>query len=738
MPSASVKKSFAQAAAGNGDDSANPWQTVKGKKINRPTFRGTSNKIVKIGMKNSNGVTTQLLADLRKEEGMTLVHSVENVVRNTLNGTTLLQKKPISCETVAQTLGGDKSTVIKAPNVSFVKFMNVPLVDRDGSEINIEEYIECIRKDPKWQDIKFFKTPYFATPLKNPNTITAPIKIGIIDDDKGTQATKVVGKMVNLRGNVKMCMKWIVKESVEQCTTCLCWSSSVPPTNKQREKKKMIALSGVQIAMGNTRQHPTSALSSIFEVNENQSTASQTEFYDDALKNMASANKTWEAVQWTRARKPPPAMVKNREGNPVASLEELWDVFHHQYNQSTEGAVDDSIVYDIPSRTERDSFPISRTELLDALTSCSNVSAPGPDKLTWYHLKHLMNEDRFCTDIVNLYNDILNLGVWPSPFKESYSVVIPKPNKPHYESAKMYRPITLLNTLGKLFTKTLAKRTNQECITHSLLFKGQCGGVEEHSTLDAGITLLAFIQDAQRKGLFPSFLTFYIAQFFPSINHDLLCQILQHLGFSLKIVNFFRSFFQNRHTMYAWGSFKSPLFSCSHGVPQGDCLSPILTAIFISVLFHIIETRFGTTNKLLISFVDDGGIAVASESIFGNCRALEEIMTFVIDTTHRLGLQIEGDKTELIHFRTLLFNKWHGPVSRSITVNNKEIKNKDVLRVYYPPLLNMKLKRPEGAKGCKPILAEHDMFMIGCLKSKVDKKAIQVLSTALEEIRLDS
>ncbi|KAF8626633.1 hypothetical protein AX17_006506, partial [Amanita inopinata Kibby_2008] len=52
-------------------------------------------------------------------------------------------------------------------------------------------------KDSKWKDIKIFKTPYYATPLKNPNAISAPIKIGIIDDEKGSQAAKVVGKMQN-------------------------------------------------------------------------------------------------------------------------------------------------------------------------------------------------------------------------------------------------------------------------------------------------------------------------------------------------------------------------------------------------------------------------------------------------------------------------------------------------------------------------------------------------------------
>ncbi|KAF8638448.1 hypothetical protein AX17_002205, partial [Amanita inopinata Kibby_2008] len=404
-------------------------------------------------------------------------------------------------------------------------------------------------------------------------------------------------------------------------------------------------------------------------------------FYDEALNNMANSHKPWEAVQWTRARRTPPlASIKNRQNSPIQSLEELWDTLHAQYSDATNMCIDDSIVQDLPSKQERPLFAISNTEIQDALSLCSNVSAPGPDRLTWYHLKHLIEDNAFLSRLAALYNDILDLGVWPSAFKESFSVVIPKPNKPHHDTAKMYRPIALLNTLSKLFTKVLAKRLNQECTLSDLLYKGQCGGVEEHSTTDAGLSLLAFIQDAQRKGLCPSFLTFDIAQFFPSINHDLLCQILQRLGFSSKLVKFFSSFFSNRHTTYAWGSFKSPLFPFSLGVPQGDCLSPILAAIYIAVLFILMERRFGTTNKLFLSFVDDGGIAVASQSYTQNCQLLQDILLFATDNTNRLGLRIEDDKTEFIHFRTLLFNKWHYPRPTTITVNNKTIQNKDILR----------------------------------------------------------
>ena len=38
------------------------------------------------------------------------------------------------------------------------------------------------------------------------------------------------------------------------------------------------------------------------------------------------------------------------------------------------------------------------------------------------------------------------------------SIIIPKPNKALYDTLKIFRSITLLNTLGKLIEKIIAKR----------------------------------------------------------------------------------------------------------------------------------------------------------------------------------------------------------------------------------------------------------------------------------------
>ncbi|TFK60579.1 hypothetical protein BDN72DRAFT_739457, partial [Pluteus cervinus] len=49
-------------------------------------------------------------------------------------------------------------------------------------------------------------------------------------------------------------------------------------------------------------------------------------------------------------------------------------------------------------------------------------------------------------------------GHWPRVWKESETVVIPKPGRPDYTKTKAYRPIALLSTTSKLCEKVLASR----------------------------------------------------------------------------------------------------------------------------------------------------------------------------------------------------------------------------------------------------------------------------------------
>jgi len=148
--------------------------------------------------------------------------------------------------------------------------------------------------------------------------------------------------------------------------------------------------------------------------------------------------------------------------------------------------------------------------------------------------------------------------------------MIPKPSKPSYSAPKAFRPIALLNTLGKLIEKMLSNRIQHDMIAYDIVNPNQFGGICQRSTEDAGLYLTHLIHTGWARGLKTSVIAFDIAQFFPSINHDALMAILRKQGFPPLVVNFFASYLVGRSTSYTWNTVVSDLRLADVRVGQGS------------------------------------------------------------------------------------------------------------------------------------------------------------------------
>jgi hypothetical protein len=79
----------------------------------------------------------------------------------------------------------------------------------------------------------------------------------------------------------------------------------------------------------------------------------------------------------------------------------------------------------------------------------------------------------------NIFQACLNLGIQPTRWKEASIVIIRKPDKPDYTDLTAYRPIILLNILGKAFKAIVAKRIRFLAETHALLPSTQMGAKKQ-------------------------------------------------------------------------------------------------------------------------------------------------------------------------------------------------------------------------------------------------------------------
>ena len=225
-------------------------------------------------------------------------------------------------------------------------------------------------------------------------------------------------------------------------------------------------------------------------------------------------------------------------------------MLHNTFNTALNCQVNLDIINEIKHKLSQDWYLFSKEEFKSAISKYSDASALGPNKLTWCHLKFIVKNDSCLTNIVNIADSCINLGYWPEYFKISFTIIIPKPNKSLYNQPKAFRPIVLLNTLGKLIEKVVTDRLQFMVVRNNFIHPSQLGGLKFKSTTDAGIALTYIIWLGWAKGKSTSSLAFNISQFFPSLNHKLLVQILEKAGLDPRVSSFFVNYLVKRRTSY--------------------------------------------------------------------------------------------------------------------------------------------------------------------------------------------
>ena len=160
------------------------------------------------------------------------------------------------------------------------------------------------------------------------------------------------------------------------------------------------------------------------------------------------------------------------------------------------------------------------------------------------------------------------------------------------------------------------------------------------------------IKAGWKQGLVTSMLGFDVAQFFPSVNHDLLIQIMSRVGFNHKLCEFTSAYFGPRTSSFVFKGDTSPTFDCpSIRVGQGSSLSPTFSALYLAPAIHTVHSTTSVTSTFGLQFyVDNGNLTASSTSTETTCHILRIAYHALECQLSKLGLIIEHDKDELIHF----------------------------------------------------------------------------------------
>ena len=354
----------------------------------------------------------------------------------------------------------------------------------------------------------------------------------------------------------------------------------------------------------------------------------------------------WEVAAWRHGRKTSKVPSLRGPEGIVHTHKEISDILSQRFFSQTPPQVNQDFADDPPPRPTRPMPPVEKDLIESLLNKAATRSAPGQSGHTWTLLKWAWRADP--ERLGNLISACLKAGHHPRLWKEAIVCVIPKPNRADYTLAKNFRPISLLECLGKLLEKVVAKIIYSEMAKYALVPTTQFGGRNASSALDAGLTLLHDIQAAHKSKLKAGLLLFDIQGYFDNINHDRLTQIFANLGFAPELTKWCRSFLKDRTVKLKFNGETSDPFDSVVGTPQGSPVSPVLSTIYTSPLLHKMKEW---TNASLGMYIDDGAIFACGD----NWTKIEDTMrqgySTCLNWLMRAGLNAEPDKTELIFFR---------------------------------------------------------------------------------------
>ena len=267
--------------------------------------------------------------------------------------------------------------------------------------------------------------------------------------------------------------------------------------------------------------------------------------------------------------------------------------------------------------------------------------APGSDSIPNDFLKAM--GEPLAAAVAAIATACWRLGHYPKQFKHARTVVIRKPGKAAYDVPGAWRPIALLNTIGKLIEALTANRLRDAAEEHGLLPDTQMGARKGKSTETALELLVEQVRTVwTSKKHVASLLSLDISGAFDTVNPTRLLDTLRKKRIPGWLVRWVQAFVTDRTTTLVVQGQESESFPVETGVPQGSTLSPIL---FLFYNAELLDTCNQPRQRLsAIGFADDVNILTYGRSTEINCHTLEQAHAKC------LGMSFAPAKYELIHF----------------------------------------------------------------------------------------
>lgn len=245
--------------------------------------------------------------------------------------------------------------------------------------------------------------------------------------------------------------------------------------------------------------------------------------------------------------------------------------------------------------------------------------------------------------LAHVINCCLIDGTFPDSWKCANICPVPKCSEP--AEIKDLRAISILPTLSKVLEKVVSLQLREFLSSHDILPELQSGFRPGHSCATALSKVVDDIILSMDQGNSSALILLDYSKAFDTINHNILLSILQYIGLSKPVLNFFKSYLTQRTQRVLLKDKYSTSLVLKSGVPQGSILGPILFSIYTSQLFNGLHCNYHI-------YADDTQLYhhFSSSSVDLACAQINEDLVNICERSKKHALLLNPSKSKLIVF----------------------------------------------------------------------------------------
>ena len=254
-----------------------------------------------------------------------------------------------------------------------------------------------------------------------------------------------------------------------------------------------------------------------------------------------------------------------------------------------------------------------------------------------------------------IINQMLKSGIFPDSLK--ISKIVPLYKKDDDTNLSIYRTISLLPSISKIFEKVILEQLSTYLDNNNLIHKHQYGFRKHHSTEYAALHIIDYLNYELDLKNTPINLFLDLSKAYDSLCHEILLSKLQHYGICNVAINLIKSYLENRKQYVQFDT------CITHMKSIRQYLDPLCLYIYIYIYIYILGYIYiyiyiydlPNSSKLFnfLMYADDTTLFCCLEDITSDNK--EVVLNNELQHVHswlnanRLTLNVQKTKYMLFH-----------------------------------------------------------------------------------------